>query len=71
MIEFVCNKKSCEETQSGTKYEVWLQEKGRVHLHREPGTMGPDLDWKRYEVTAEQYAALRVGQSYVLVAIKK
>lgn len=66
MIEFVCEKKSSEETQSGTKYEVWFYEKGRVHLDRVLGKAGPSAEWQRYEVTAEQYAALRVSQSYVL-----
>jgi hypothetical protein len=65
MIEFVCGKKSSEETQGGTKYEVWFNEKGRVRLDRS-GKLETDAEWKRYEVTAEQYAALRVGQSYKL-----
>lgn len=64
MIEFVCQKKLSEETQHGTKYEVWFVERGRVR--REPSKPEPDFEWKRYEVSAEQYAVLRVGVTYGL-----
>lgn len=69
MILFECMKKACVESAAATIYEVWFREHGRKHNNPKPGQMGEDTDWKRYEVDKDQFAVLKVGQSYQLAVV--